>query len=123
MPRNLKVVQYFYMQEALHKVESGSTSHNDCHNAAKHFLAIAQYNIPLATCLAIFLSCSCRSQPFVNVKTIKGQVARYVAQCNILDHETPIFKLNSLRDKLHSVTAVRIISGIERGIECILGLE
>ena len=43
------------LQEALHKVESGSTIRNECRNVAMLFQAIAQCNIPLTTCLAIFL--------------------------------------------------------------------
>ena len=76
-------------------------------NAASHFLAIAQCNIPLATCLAIkHLEQPIKIQKINPASTeIARQVARNVAPCNISDHETPIFKLNSLRDKLSNVAA------------------
>ena len=54
----------FLFQEALREVESGSTFRNDCRNVAMHFLAIAQWIIPLATCLAIIdpsLSIDCET--------------------------------------------------------------
>ena len=41
---------------------------------------------------------------------IARQVARNIAQCNIPDHETPIFEVNSLRDKLHSVIAPLLVN-------------
>ena len=97
MPRNHKDRQ----QEALHEVESGSTFRNDGRNAPMHFLAIAQFTIPLATCLAIFLL---SSQTKHHSTEFAKQVARNVAPCNIPDYETRIFKISSLRDKLHSVT-------------------
>lgn len=44
----------FLLQEALHESESGSTFGKDCCKAATIFSAIAQCNIPLQTCFAIF---------------------------------------------------------------------
>ena len=54
MPRNIISHVTFSLQEELHEVEWGSTFCNDCRNAVTNFLTTAEFNIPLAICLAIF---------------------------------------------------------------------